>query len=184
VIRTRVRCYAAPVIAALGDRTPRVDPSAFVADSAVVVGDVVLGPDASLWFHTVVRGDVERVRIGARSNVQDNATVHVTRGRWPTIVGDGVTVGHAAVLHGCTVGDHCLVGIGAIVLDGVVIESECLIGAGALVTPGTRIPARSLVLGSPAKRVRELRPEEVTRLHDSAASYLRHAQTYRTHGVR
>jgi carbonic anhydrase/acetyltransferase-like protein (isoleucine patch superfamily) len=172
------------VIAALGDRTPRIDPTAFVVDSAVVIGDVVLGPESSLWFHAVVRGDVERVRIGARSNVQDNATVHVTRGRWPTIVGDGVTVGHAAVLHGCTVGDHCLVGIGAIVLDGVVIEPECLIGAGAVVTPGTRISARSLVLGSPARPVRELSVEEVTRLHQSAASYLDHVRTYRTLGVR
>ena len=172
------------MIAALGSRTPRIDPTAFVVDSAVVVGDVVLGPDASVWFHAVVRGDVERVRIGARSNVQDNATVHVTRDRWPTIVGDEVTVGHAAVLHGCTVGDHCLVGIGAIVLDGVVVEPECLIGAGALVTPGTHIPARSLVLGSPARRVRELRADEVTRLHASAASYLDHVRTYRTLGVR
>ena len=172
------------MIAALGDRTPRIDPTAFVVDSAIVIGDVVLGRDASLWFHAVVRADVEWIRIGARSNVQDNATVHVTRGRWPTIVGDGVTVGHAAVLHGCTVGDHCLVGIGAIVLDGAVIEPECLVGAGALVTPGTRIPARSLVLGSPARRVRELDAEEVARLHQSAESYLEHAQTYRALGVR
>src|SRR5437899_4322001 len=144
------------VIAAIDGRTPIVDPTAFVVDSAVVIGDVVLGPEASLWFHAVVRGDVERVRIGARTNLQDNATVHVTRARWPTLVGEGVTVGHAAVLHGCIVGDHCLVGIGAIVLDGAVIEAECLVGAGALITPGMRIPARSLVLGSPARRVREL----------------------------
>ena len=153
-----------PVIAALGDKIPRIDPTAFVVDSAVVVGDVVLGPEASVWFHAVVRGDVERVRIGARSNVQDNATIHVTRDRFATIVGDFVTVGHAAVLHGCTIGDHCLIGIGAIVLDGVVIESECLVGAGSLVTPGTRIPPRSLVLGSPARRVRDLSGDEIDRL--------------------
>src|SRR2546428_6765767 len=103
-----------------------------------------------------VRGDVERVRIGACTNIQDNATLHVTRGRWPTLVGEGVTVGHAAVLHGCTVGDHCLVGIGAIILDGAVIEAECLVGAGALVTPGVRMLPRSLVLGSPARPVRAL----------------------------
>ena len=182
--RPRVRCYAALVIAALGDRTPRIDPTAFVVESAVVIGDVVLGPESSLWFHAVVRADVEQVRIGACSNVQDNATVHVTRDRWPTIVGDGVTVGHAAVLHGCTVGDHCLVGIGAIVLDGAVIEAECLVGAGSLVTPGTRIPPRSLVLGSPARRVRELGADEVARLHQSAASYLDHVKRYRALGVR
>jgi gamma-carbonic anhydrase len=172
------------MIAPLGDRVPEIHPTAFVADSAVVIGDVALGPDASLWFHAVVRGDVERVRIGARSNVQDNATVHVTRDRWPTLVGEGVTVGHAAVLHGCTVGDRCLIGIGAIVLDGAVIGEECLVGAGALVTPGTRIAPRSLVLGSPARRVRDLSADEVARLHASAASYLEHVRRYRAHGVR
>jgi carbonic anhydrase/acetyltransferase-like protein (isoleucine patch superfamily) len=172
------------MIASLGEKTPRIDPTAFVADSAVVVGDVVLGPGASLWFHAVVRGDVERVRLGARTNVQDNATVHVTRDRWPTLVGDDVTVGHAAVLHGCTIGDHCLIGIGAIVLDGAVIEPECLVGAGALVTPGSRIAPRSLVLGSPARRVRELSADEVARLHRSALSYVEHVRAYRAAGVR
>ena len=172
------------MIVALGEKIPRIDPSAFVVDSAVVVGDVVLGPEASVWFHAVVRGDVEPVRIGARSNVQDNATIHVTRGRWATAVGDFVTIGHAAVLHGCTIGDHCLIGIGAIVLDGVIIESECLIGAGALVTPGTRIPPRSLVLGSPARRVRDLSADEIDRLHQSARSYVDHLRAYRAAGVR
>ena len=171
------------MIAALGDRVPAVDPTAFVADSAVVIGDVVIGPDASLWFHAVLRGDVERIRIGARPNIQDNATVHVTRERWPTLVGDGVTVGHAAVLHGCTVGDHCLIGIGTIVLDGVEIGTECLVGAGTLVTPGTKVPPRSLVLGSPARRVRELSADEVARLHASADGYLEHVRRYRAHGV-
>jgi len=163
----------------LGERRPRVDPVAWVADSAVVVGDVVIGPEASLWFHAVVRGDVERVRIGARTNIQDNATVHVTRDRWPTILGDGVTVGHNAVVHGCTVGDHCLIGIGAIVLDGAVLERECLVGAGAVVTPGTHVPAGSLVLGQPARIVRPLRPEEIQRLHESAAGYVERLALYR-----
>jgi carbonic anhydrase/acetyltransferase-like protein (isoleucine patch superfamily) len=172
------------MITALGDRVPAVDPTAFVVDTAVVIGDVTIGPEASLWFHAVVRGDVERVRIGARTNIQDNATVHVTRGRWPTSVGEGVTVGHAAVLHGCAVGDHCLIGIGAIILDGAAVEDECLVGAGSLLTPGTRIPPRSLVLGSPARRVRELSADEVARLHASAAGYLEHAHRYRAHGVR
>ncbi len=172
------------MIAPLGDRAPTIDPTAFIVDSAVVVGDVTIGPEASLWFHAVVRGDVERVRIGARTNVQDNATIHVARGRWPTLVGDDVTVGHAAVLHGCTVGAHCLIGIGAIVLDGAAIEDECLVGAGALVTPGIRIPARSLVLGSPARRVRELTADEVAHLHASATGYLDHVRHYRAHGVR
>jgi carbonic anhydrase/acetyltransferase-like protein (isoleucine patch superfamily) len=172
------------MIAPLGDRVPRIDPTAYVVDSAIVVGDVVIGAESSLWFHAVVRGDVERVRIGTRTNVQDNATVHVSRDRWPTLVGDGVTVGHAAVLHGCTVADYCLVGIGAIVLDGVAIGSECLVGAGAVVTPRTEIPPRSLVLGSPARRVRELSGEEVARLHASAASYVEHVRRYRAAGLR
>lgn len=172
------------MIATLGDRVPAVDPTAYVVDSAVVIGDVGIGPAASLWFHAVVRGDVERIRIGARTNIQDNATVHVTRERWPTLVGEGVTVGHAAVLHGCTVGDHSLIGIGAIVLDGVEIGAECLVGAGALLTPGTKVPARSLVLGSPARRVRELSADEVARLHASADGYLEHVRRYRAHAVR
>jgi carbonic anhydrase/acetyltransferase-like protein (isoleucine patch superfamily) len=172
------------VISALGERRPRVDPAAWIAETAIVVGDVVIGPETSLWFHAVVRGDVERVRIGARTNVQDNATVHVTRDRWPTIVGDGVTVGHNAVLHGCTVGDHCLVGIGAIVLDGAVLERECLIGAGAVVTPGTHVPAGSLVLGQPARVVRALTADEIASLHLSAAGYVERLALYRAHGVR
>lgn len=172
------------VIASFGDRTPVVDATAFVVDSAVVIGDVTLGAEASLWFHAVVRGDVERVRIGPRTNIQDNATVHVTRDRWPTLVGEGVTVGHAAVLHGCTVGDHCLIGIGAIVLDGAIVGEECLVGAGALVTPGTQVPPRSLVLGRPARRVRELGADEVVRLHQSAASYVERAHRYRAEGIR
>src|SRR5690242_14288856 len=108
------------MIVRFGEHTPQIDGSAFVVDSAVIVGDAVIGAEASVWFNTVLRGDVEKIRIGARTNVQDNATVHVTRERWATIVGDDVTVGHGAILHGCTVGNRCLVGMGAILLDGVV----------------------------------------------------------------
>ena len=172
------------MIAPYGDRTPIVDATAFVVDSAVVIGDVVLAADVSLWFNAVVRGDVERIRIGPGTNVQDNATVHVTHDRWPTLVGEGVTVGHAAVLHGCTIGDHALIGIGAIVLDGVVVGEECLVGAGALVTPGTRLPPRSLVLGSPARAIRELNAGEIEQLHRSAANYVERARRYRAEGLR
>jgi carbonic anhydrase/acetyltransferase-like protein (isoleucine patch superfamily) len=172
------------VIAPFAGKTPEIHPSAWVVDSAVIIGDVALGADASVWFHAVVRGDVERIRIGARSNVQDNATVHVTGGRWATLVGDDVTIGHAAVVHGCTVGDRCLIGIGAIVLDGAAIGDDCLVGAGSLVTPGSAIPPRSLVLGAPAKRVRELTPEELAHLRQSAANYVAHARAYRSAGVR
>ena len=129
-------------------------------------------------------GDVERVRIGARTNVQDNATVHVTKDRWPAILGDGVTVGHNAVVHGCTIGDRCLIGIGAIVLDGAVLERECLVGAGAVVTPGTRVPAGSLVLGQPGKVVRALSADEIAGLHRSADGYVERLALYRAGGVR
>jgi carbonic anhydrase/acetyltransferase-like protein (isoleucine patch superfamily) len=172
------------MLAPFGDHTPRIDPTAFVVDSAVVIGDVVVGAEASIWFHAVVRGDVERVRIGACTNIQDHATVHVARDRWPTLVGEGVTVGHGAILHGCTIGDHCLVGMGAIVLDGAVVEAECLIAAGALVPPGTHVAARSLVLGSPAKRARDLTADELAHLRRSAAGYVAHAAAYRAQGLR
>src|SRR5262249_43456540 len=168
-----------PMIVAFEGHRPRIDPTAFVPDAAVVVGDVIVGPQSSLWFHTVVRGDVHHVRIGARSNVQDNATVHVVRERLPTILGDDVTVGHNVVLHGCRVEDGCLIGMGAVVLDGAVVGARSLVGAGALVTPGTVIPPQSLVLGSPAKRVRALNDAELERLRVSAANYVALAERYR-----
>jgi carbonic anhydrase/acetyltransferase-like protein (isoleucine patch superfamily) len=167
------------MIASFGDRRPAIHPTAYVVEAAVVIGDVVIGPESSVWFHAVVRGDVHHVRIGARSNVQDNATIHVVSGRFATILGDGVTVGHNAVLHGCTVEDGALVGMGAIVLDGATVGAASLVGAGALVTPGTAIPPRSLVLGSPARRVREVSDVELARLRTSAANYVALAQRYR-----
>jgi carbonic anhydrase/acetyltransferase-like protein (isoleucine patch superfamily) len=160
-------------------RVPRIDPSAYVQDSAQVIGDVEIGAHSSVWFNVVIRGDVHQVRIGARTNIQDNSTIHVTGGQWATIVGDDVTVGHGVILHGCRVADRCLIGIGAIVLDGVEIEADCLIAAGSLVAPGTRIPAGHLAKGSPAKVARPLRPDELTHLKQSAANYVEHAASYR-----
>jgi gamma-carbonic anhydrase len=163
--------------------TPEIAESALVHSSAHVIGDVQVGADSSVWFHAVIRGDVERVRIGRRSNVQDHTTIHVTHDRWPTIVGDGVTIGHRVVLHGCTIGDGALVGIGAIVLDGAEVGREALVGAGALVTPGTKLPPRTLALGSPARPVRDLRPEELAHLRDSAERYVAWAKGYRDQGL-
>ena len=171
------------MLIALNGLSPTVDPSAYVHSSATVIGDVAVGPESSLWFNVVVRGDVHRIRIGARTNLQDQVTVHVTGGRWATEIGDEVTVAHGVILHGCCVRDRCLIGIGAIVLDGVEIEADCLIGAGSLVTPGTKIPSRSLVMGSPAKVVRPLREEEIAHLRQSAANYVEHAATYRAQGI-
>jgi carbonic anhydrase/acetyltransferase-like protein (isoleucine patch superfamily) len=162
---------------------PSIDPSVFVAASAVVVGDVVIGAAASVWFHTVVRGDVGPIRIGARTNLQDHVTVHVVGGRFGTTIGDDVTIGHRAIVHGCTLGDRVLIGMGAIVLDGAAVGDDCLVGAGALVTPGMKIPAACLVLGAPARVVRELRDDERAALLASAASYVGYAAEYRRAGI-
>ena len=166
------------MLIAYGDHTPRIDPSAYVHASAQVIGDVEIGAQSSVWFNAVIRGDVYPIRIGVRSNIQDNSTIHVTGGRWTTTVGDEVTVGHGVILHGCRIADRCLIGIGAIVLDGVEIESDCVIAAGALVPPGTRIPSGNLAKGSPAKVVRRLRPDELAHLKQSAANYVEHAASY------
>jgi carbonic anhydrase/acetyltransferase-like protein (isoleucine patch superfamily) len=172
------------MIAPYAGRAPRLDPSAFVVDNATVIGDVVIGPESSIWFGAVVRGDIHPIRIGARSNVQDNATLHVVGGKFGTTLGDGVTVGHNAVVHGCTIEDGVLVGMGAIVLDGAVVGAESLIAAGALVPPGTRVPPRSLFLGSPGKVVRPVSADELERIRTSASNYVDYAQRYRAEGVR
>ncbi len=160
-------------------KSPRVAASVFLAEGSVVSGDVEIGEDSSVWFGTVVRGDVNRIRIGARTNLQDHVVVHGTAGTHPTTVGDDVTVGHRAVLHGCTVKDRCLVGIGAIVMDGAVVGPDAMVGAGALVPPGMVVPPGKLVLGSPARVKRDLTPEELASLRDSAARYVGYAAKYR-----
>ena len=172
-----------PIISPYGGRAPRLHASVFVAENAVVVGDVEIGEGSSIWFGTVVRGDVNHVRIGARTNLQDLTVVHVTSGTHPTVIGDDVTVGHHAVLHGCTIRDRCLVGIGAIVMDGAVVGPDAMVGAGALVAPGTVVPPGTLVLGSPAKPRRELTPEERAFLRTSAERYAGYAARYRGGGV-
>ena len=166
------------------DVTPQIDASAYIQNSAHVIGDVHIGPDSSVWFNSVVRGDVCYIRIGARANIQDNSTIHVFSGGIPTILGEGVSVAHNVVLHACTIGNFTLVGIGPIVLDGAEIGEECLIGAGVLVTPRTKIPARSLVLGSPGRIIRSLKPEEIESLHRSANNYVRFAREYIEQGIR
>ncbi len=157
---------------------PRIDPSAWLAPSAVVIGDVVIGPDSSVWFGAVVRGDVHRIRIGARTNLQDQCVVHVTRERFATEIGNEVTLGHRAVVHGCTVEDGALIGIGAVVLDGARVGEEALVGAGALVGPGTQIPAGSLVVGVPARVVRVLSPDERALQRARAREYVETARVY------
>lgn len=160
------------MIHAYGSVSPRVHPSAFVEASAHVIGDVELGEDASVWFGTILRADVNAIRIGRGSNVQDGTVVHVNRRGHPTLLGDFVTVGHAARLHGCRIASHCLIGIGAIVLDGADIGEESLVAAGSLVAPGTTIPPRSLVMGSPATVRRPVTAQDVELIRRSATNYV------------
>ncbi len=169
------------MIIAYGEQVPRIDATAYIQASAQIIGDVEIGAQSSVWFNVVIRADVYPIRIGARTNIQDNSTIHVTGGRWATMIGTGVTVGHGVILHGCHIADRCLIGIGAIVLDGVEIESDCLVAAGSLVAPGTRIPMGHLAKGSPAKVARALRPDELAHLKQSAANYVEHAAAYRVH---
>lgn len=160
-------------------KTPVIDPTVYVDSGAQVVGDVVIGPQSSVWCNAVIRGDVNVIRIGSRTNVQDLAMLHVTRRTAALFIGDEVTIGHSAILHGCTVNNRCLIGMGAIIMDGAVIGEESIVGAGALVTERTVIPPRSLVVGAPAAVRRPLRPEEIAFLAQSAANYVGDAADYR-----
>jgi carbonic anhydrase/acetyltransferase-like protein (isoleucine patch superfamily) len=158
---------------------PSVHETAFVADSAQVIGDVALGRESSIWFQTVVRGDVNYIRISDRTNIQDSCVLHVTRGKHALVIGDEVTVGHRAVLHGCTIANNVLIGIGAIVLDGAMIEENVMIGAGSVVPPGSRVPSGTVVMGVPAKIKREIRPNEVEQIRQSARNYVEYLKTYK-----
>ncbi len=160
-------------------RFPKIAPTALVLPGADVIGDVEIGEDASVWFGAVVRGDVNFIRIGDATNIQDRCVVHVTVDKHPTVIGDRVTVGHGAILHGCRVEDACLIGIGAIVLDAAVIGHHSFVAAGALVTPGTVVPPGSLVMGSPAAVKRELAKDEMENLEESARRYVKYASAYR-----
>ncbi|MDP3718511.1 MAG: gamma carbonic anhydrase family protein [Acidobacteriota bacterium] len=159
---------------------PTVDKSAYVDQSAQVIGDVAIGAESSVWMNVVIRGDVNHIRIGKRTNIQDLTMIHVMRETHPTIIGDEVTVGHSAVVHGATIEDRVLVGMAAVLLNGVHIESDCVIAAGTLLTEGTRIPARSLVIGRPGKVKRQLTDEEVAEIRWYADNYVKYRLDYST----
>jgi carbonic anhydrase/acetyltransferase-like protein (isoleucine patch superfamily) len=161
----------------LGERIPRIPESAYVANEATVIGDVTLGERASLWPGVVARGDSESIRVGEGSNIQDGSVLHSDPG-FPLTLGENVTIGHKVMLHGCTVGDGSLVGIGAVVLNGARIGRNCLVGAGALVTEGKEFPDGSLIVGSPAKAVRQLSPEQIQRMQSAAPHYVHNARRY------
>ena len=158
--------------------SPQYDDTNFIANNATVIGDVTLGAYASIWYQCTLRGDVNWIWIGAESNIQDHTVVHVTHGTAPTEIGDRVTVGHSAIIHGCTIEDSVLIGMGATVMDHAVIGTNSIVGAGALVTGGTEIPPRSMVLGTPAKVVRELTDEEVASIGDYADNYVRYSAAH------
>jgi len=159
---------------------PTIASSAFIEDTAVIVGDVAIHPESSVWFNTVIRGDVHYIRIGHRTNIQDLSLLHVTHDTHPLIIGDDVSVGHHVVLHGCTIHNRVLIGMGSIVMDGATIEEDCIIGAGSLITEGTVIPSHSLALGSPARVKRPLSEKELAWIKESANNYVRYARQYVT----
>ena len=162
----------------LDEDVPDIHPTAYVADSATVIGKVRLGESVSIWFGATLRGDTELISIGDRSNIQESSVLHTDRG-FPLTVGKGVTVGHQAMLHGCTIGDGSLIGIQAVILNGAKIGRNCLVGAGALVTEGKEFPDNSLIIGSPAKAVRTLSDEQITGLEMSAETYARRGAHFR-----
>ena len=161
------------------DLWPTIDAKAFVAPNATVVGDVEIAAGASVWFGCVVRGDVQPIRIGQGTNIQDGAVLHATSGLVPTLIGAGITVGHQAILHGCTLEDGCFVGMQACIMDGAVVAGGAMVAAGALVTPGKQIAGGELWGGSPARMMRQLSAEESAYINDSAAHYVELAKTYR-----
>jgi carbonic anhydrase/acetyltransferase-like protein (isoleucine patch superfamily) len=158
---------------------PRIDPSAFVDPSAQIIGDVEMGAESSAWMNVVIRGDVNWIRIGRRTNIQDGSIIHVMRGTHPTVLGDEVTVGHGVILHGCTVGNRCLIGMGAILLNGVEVGESCIVAAGSLLPEGLHVPPRSLVVGHPGKVRRELTDEEVASIASYAERYVGYSKDYR-----
>lgn len=171
------------MILPFGGRTPVVPRTAFVAPTASVVGDVDLGEDVSIWFGAVLRGDVNSIRVGARSNIQDGTVVHVNEGRERTVIGEEVTVGHQAIVHACTVGRRCLIGMGSVVLDGAEIGTEAMVAAGAVVPPGLRVPPRVLVRGIPGRVARSLTDGEIAHLARSATNYVALKDRYLVPGM-
>jgi len=160
-------------------KSPQFDDTVFVAPSADVIGDVKIGSDSSVWFNTTIRGDVNFIRIGERSNVQDNACIHVMNQTGPTRIGHDVTIGHNAMVHGCTIHDRVLIGIHATILDEAIIPSDVIIAAGTLVPPGKTLESGYLYMGSPAKKARKLSEKEIASIKQSAQNYVKYQRTYR-----
>ena len=165
-------------------RSPQIDPTAYIDQAAVIIGDVTIGADSSVWPCAVIRGDVHFIRIGSRSNVQDGSVLHVMRDTNPLILGDNVTIGHAVTLHGCTIEDRCLIGMGSVILNGAQIGAGCIVAAGSLVPERTIVPPGSLVMGHPAKVRRTLTPADQESIDRYAQNYVGYKNTYREEEAR
>lgn len=173
--------YTQPTMALLRSfekKKPRIGDGTFLAETATLVGDVVVGARSSIWYGAILRGDVFHIEVGDEVSIQDLTVIHVTSGKFATKVGNRVTVGHSVVLHGCTVGDSCIIGMGAVIMDRATIGKNCIIGAGALVTPGTDIPEGHLAVGSPARAKRKLTDKELAWIQSSADHYVGLASRY------
>ena len=168
-----------PTIEGFMGQYPEIDETAYLASSAVISGAVRIGADSSIWHNVTLRGDANYITIGRGTNIQDNSCVHIDSSRFPTIIGDYVTIGHTAIIHACTLGDRSFVGMGAIVMDGTVVEPEAMVAAGAMVTPGKRVPTGELWAGRPAKKMRDLTAEERASLQKSADRYIEFGRAYR-----
>jgi len=173
--------YRSAMIRTFQGITPTIPTSCFIEDTGVVIGDVVMGEQCSVWFHAVIRGDVHYIRLGNRTNVQDLCMLHVTHDTHPLIIGNDVTIGHNVVLHGCTIKDRVLIGMGTIIMDGAVIGEDSVVGAGALVTEGTVVPPKSLILGTPAKVKRPVTEKELMWIKESSENYVKYAGQYMGH---
>ena len=160
------------------NKQPQLGKNVYISENAAVIGEVMLGNEVNIWFGAVVRGDMHYIKIESRSNVQDNAVVHVTTAVSPTNIGSGVTIGHGAIIHGCTIEDNCLIGMGSIVMDDAVIGAGSLLGAGTLIPPNMKVPPKSLVVGIPGKVVREVRKEEYEMIIDRPGEYIELASVY------
>jgi carbonic anhydrase/acetyltransferase-like protein (isoleucine patch superfamily) len=162
---------------------PTIAADAFIAPNAIVIGDVVIGARSNVWFNCVIRGDENYIRIGADTNVQDGTIVHISKDTAPTVIGSGITIGHGAIIHGCTLEDRCMIGIGAIVLDGAVVEEGAVVAAGAVVSPGKRVKKGEMWAGCPARMLRQVKPEEIAFIRDNAGAYVETAERYIRAGI-
>jgi carbonic anhydrase/acetyltransferase-like protein (isoleucine patch superfamily) len=170
---------AGPIILPWRGVSPQIASDAFIAPNAVIIGDVVIGPGVTVWFNCVLRGDVNHIRVGARTNIQDGTVVHVSYKTHPTVIGEDVLIGHMATIHGCTLEAKAFIGMRATVMDGVVVEREGMVAAGALVSPNKRIPQRQMWAGSPAKFARDVKPEELKNFADAVERYVSLGEEYR-----